>query len=93
MQMNATAMTAMSNWMNNSAHNVANISTKGYNAIETTISDQANSVVAQSSTTQNETDLATEMTDQMVLGAGFEANADAIKTQDEMLGSLLDMKA
>ncbi len=93
MQINSTAMMAMSNWMNNSANNVANVSTDNYKATQTTITDQNNAVVANSSQTQNSTDLATEITDQTVLSKGFEANTKPIQTQDEMLGSLLDMKA
>lgn len=93
MQINATAMTAMSNWMNNSAQNVANVNTEKYNATQTTITNQDNAVVAQSSKSTNGTDLATEFTDQIALDKSFEANADTIKTENEMLGSLLDMKA
>lgn len=93
MQINATAMTAMSSWLNNSANNVANVNTQDYKAVQTTITNQNNAVMAQSSTSKNGTDLATEMTDQIALEAGFEANTKPIKAQDEMLGSLLDMKA
>lgn len=93
MQINTTAMTAMSSWMNNSANNVANVNTKDYKAIETTIDNQGNAVVAQSSQTKNGTDLTTEFTDQIELEGGFEANAKAIKTEDQMIGSLLDTKA
>lgn len=93
MQINATAMTAMSNWMNNSAHNVANVNTDNYKATQTTITNQNDAVVAQSSQTNNSTDLSTEFTDQIAIDKSFKANADVIKTQNEMLGSLLDMKA
>lgn len=93
MQINSTAMTAMSDWMNNSAQNVANVNTEKYNATQTTITNQDNAVVAQSRKSTNGTDLATEFTDQIALDKSFEANATTIKTQDEMLGSLLDMKA
>ncbi|WP_263833112.1 flagellar basal body rod C-terminal domain-containing protein [Sulfurospirillum oryzae] len=93
MQINSTAMMAMSNWMNNSANNVANVNTDKYSATQTTITNQNNSVVAQSSKSANGTDLATEFTDQITLDKSFEANATTIKTQNEMLGSLLDMKA
>lgn len=93
MQINATAMTAMSNWMNNSAHNVANVNTDNYNATQTTITNQNDAVVAQSSQTNKSTELATELTDQIAIDKSFKANADVIKTQNEMLGSLLDMKA
>lgn len=93
MQINSTAMMAMSNWMNTSANNVANVNTQDYKAIQTNISNQNNAVVAQSSQTENSTDLATELTDQITIDKSSEANANTIKTQDEMLGSLLDMKA
>ena len=93
MQVNANAMMAMSNWMNNSANNVANVNTQDYKATQTTITNQDNSVVAKSNQSENGTELATEFTDQIALDKSFEANADTIKTQDEMLGSLLDIKA
>ena len=93
MQVNANAMMAMSNWMNNSANNVANVNTQDYKATQTTITNQDNSVVAKSSQSENGTELATEFTDQIALDKSFDANAKTIKTQDEMLGSLLDMKA
>ena len=93
MNINATSMTAMSNWMNNSAQNVANVNTENYNATQTTISNQGGAVVAQSSQTENGTDLATEFTDQIALETNFEANTKPIQAEDEMIGSLLDMKA
>ena len=93
MNINATSMTAMSNWMNNSAQNVANVNTDNYNATQTTISNQGNAVVAQSSQTENSTDLATEFIDQIALETNFEANTKPIQAEDEMIGSLLDMTA
>ena len=93
MNINATSMTAVSNWMNNSAQNVANVNTEEYKATQTTISNQDTAVVAQSSKSTNGTDLATEFTDQIAIEKSFEANVDTIKTQDTMLGTLLDMKA
>jgi len=93
MNINATSMTAVSNWMNNSAQNIANVNTEEYKATQTTISNQDTAVVAQSSKSTNGTDLATEFTDQIAIEKSFEANVDTIKTQDTMLGTLLDMKA
>ena len=49
--------------------------------------------VANMSSKNSNTDLAKEMTNQIVASGGTEVNASAIKTQDEMLGSLLDIKA
>ncbi|AFL68803.1 flagellar basal body rod C-terminal domain-containing protein [Sulfurospirillum barnesii] len=93
MQVNANAMMAMSNWMGNNAHNVANVNTDEFKATQTTLSNQSGSVVAQSRATQSGTDLANELSEQVVIEASFEANTKPIQTQNEMLGSLLDMKA
>ena len=93
MQINVNAMMAMSNWMGNNAHNVANVNTEEFKATQTTITNQNDAVVAQSVQTQNSTDLATEFTDQISLERAFEANTKPIQAQDEMLGTLLDMKA
>jgi len=91
MQVNANAMMSMTNWMNTSANNVANVNTEGFNASRTTINNEGNSVVAQSSKTQKETDLSKEFTDQIALEKASEANAQTIKTKDDMIGSLLDL--
>ena len=91
MQVNANAMTSMSQWMNTSANNVANVNTEGYNASRTTMNAQNNTVVAQTSQTQSQTDLAKEFTDQITIDKSFEANAQTIKAKDEMIGSLLDL--
>jgi len=93
MQINSTAMMAMSNWMNNSANNVANVNTEKFNATQTTITDQNSAIVAQSSKTTQGTDLATEFTDQISIDKSMKANMTTIKTEDEMIGSLLNMKA
>ncbi|MDD3342882.1 MAG: flagellar basal body rod C-terminal domain-containing protein [Sulfurospirillaceae bacterium] len=91
MQINANAMMSMSNWMNNSANNVANVNTQDYSATQTTMNSNNESIVAQSSKTGSRTDLSKEMTDQMTIEKSVDANAQAIKTQDKMIGSLLDL--
>ena len=93
MQINANSMSSMSNWMNSSANNVANLNTQDYSATRTTMSNSGNAVVANSSKTGNPTDLAKEITDQMSIKKSVDTNAQAIKTQDKMLGSLLDLTA
>ncbi|MBE0492087.1 MAG: flagellar biosynthesis protein FlgE [Sulfurospirillum sp.] len=94
MQINANSMQAYNNWMSNNANNVANLNTQDYQATNTTMqSAGANSVVASSSKSNNATDLAKEMSEQINIQGGFEANATAIKTKDQMLGSLLDLNA
>ncbi|QOP46715.1 hypothetical protein FM071_04820 [Sulfurimonas paralvinellae] len=42
---------------------------------------------------KSQTDLAKEIPDQVIIDGVAEANVAAIKTQDEMFGSLLDIKA
>ncbi|OHE08496.1 MAG: flagellar biosynthesis protein FlgE [Sulfurimonas sp. RIFOXYB2_FULL_37_5] len=91
MQINANSISSMSNWMNNSANNVSNLNTQDYSATRTTTSNSGNAVVANGTKTGNPTDLAKEVTDQMTIEKSVEANAQAIKTQDKMIGSLLDL--
>ena len=91
MQINANSISSMSNWMNSSANNVANLNTQDYNATRTTMSNSGNAVVANSTKTGNPTDLAKEVTDQMTIEKSVDANAQAIKSQDKMIGSLLDL--
>ncbi|MBW6487615.1 MAG: hypothetical protein K0A91_00925 [Sulfurimonas sp.] len=43
--------------------------------------------------TRSQTDLAKEISDQIILQNATAVNVTAIRTQDEMLGSLLDTKA
>jgi len=49
--------------------------------------------VANASSDKSQTDLAKEIPDQMLIQKTVAANANVIKAQDEMLGSLLDIKA
>lgn len=91
MQINANSISSMSNWMNSSANNVANLNTQDYSATRTTMSNSGNAVVANSTKTGNPTDLAKEVTDQIVIEKSVDVNAQAIKAQDKMIGSLLDL--
>lgn len=91
MQINANSISSMSNWMNSSANNVANLNTQDYSATRTTMSNSGNAVVANSSKTGNPTDLAKEVTDQIIIEKSVDVNAQAIKAQDKMIGSLLDL--
>ena len=88
---NVSSMMAHTQWMNANSSNVANVNTKEYNAFSTVLENEATSVEASTSKGSFGTNLAREMTDQVVLTKGFEANSVAIKSQDEMLGSLLDI--
>jgi flagellar hook protein FlgE len=86
--------------MNNSATNVANVNTDNYVPRETTISEsqngstKANTTQAKSSSgsEKSQTDLSKEMTDQIGIEKVAASNVQAIRTQNEMLGSLLDIR-
>jgi flagellar hook protein FlgE len=86
--------------MNNNAQNVANVNSDRYIPRETTISEtqnggtKANTAAATDNGSQrSQTDLAKELTDQVTIQNVSEANARSIRAQDEMRGSLLDIKA
>jgi flagellar hook protein FlgE len=86
-------------WMNNSAANVANVNTDKYIPRDTTISDtqnggtKANTTLATSTGSEkSQTDLTKELTDQIAIEKTAASNVQAIRTQNEMLGSLLDIK-
>ncbi|NPA65550.1 MAG: hypothetical protein GXO11_01575 [Epsilonproteobacteria bacterium] len=42
---------------------------------------------------KSQTDLAKELPDQIIVEAGVAVNVTTIRTQDEMLGTLLDLKS
>lgn len=94
MQVNANSMMAHSNWMASNSNNVANVNSKNFKATDTTLQSQAEGdVQATFSKSEASTDLTKEITEQIPIEEGFEAQVAAIKTQDEMLGSLLDLQA
>jgi flagellar hook protein FlgE len=90
LSVNINAMRAHSDWMAVNANNVANVNTEDFTANDTVITEGH---VASIRPTAKETDLSKEIPDQIVIEKGFEAQTSAIRTQDEMLGTLLDMKA
>ena len=86
---NLNALTAHTAWMGNNAHNIANVNTPEFGATATRI-DAGPNAVAQP--TASPTDLSRELPEQIVIEGGFAAQISAIRTQDEMLGTLLDTK-
>ncbi len=98
-QTNVASIQAHQTLLNNSAHNVANVNTDGFIPTQTTLNDAGNSITASSAkasdngSPRSQTDLAKELPDQMIAADGVAVNVTAIRTQDEMLGSLLDIKA
>lgn len=85
--------------MNTSANNVANINSDGFVPRDTRVLGGENSVSTNTrmannnGSTKSQTDLAKELPDQMIAQNATAVNVTAIKAQDEMLGSLLDIKA
>lgn len=86
---NINSMNAHQTWMNNNAQNVANVNSENYTAVDTVINE---GVTASTRSTGAETDITTEITDQIVIEKGFSLQTSAIKTEDEMIGTLLNMK-
>jgi flagellar hook protein FlgE len=85
--------------MNNSAYNVANVNTDRFVPQTTTVSEtqnggtKANTAMASSNGSEkSQTNLSKEITDQIAIEKIAESNIKAIRTQDEMFGSLLDIR-
>jgi len=97
---NISSLQANQTFMNTNADNIANVNTDGFRPTQTTISNpsqgaiQANlSKADDTGSPKSQTDLTKEISDQVIIGGVSQANVTAIKTQDEMMGSLLDIKA
>ncbi len=97
---NIASIGANHTFLNTNAHNIANTNTDGFVPNRTLIKENGSgdpqAVVSQSDDNKSQhsqTDLSKELTDQVVIENVNGANISAIKTQDEMLGSLLDIKA
>jgi len=96
---NISSIQAHQTMMNTGANNVANVNTGGFVPTDTKIVGGENFVKAENrkqndtGSKMSQTDLAKEMTNQIVAQDATALNVTAIKTQDEMLGSLLDIKA
>ncbi|MBP3979215.1 flagellar basal body rod protein [Acidovorax sp. JG5] len=80
-----------------SAHNVANMNTPGYRRQAVAQQAEADSAGVRATVQrQQEADgvaLEKEAVEQMSATYAFKANLQTIKTQDEMMGALLDVKA
>ncbi len=97
---NVSSLIAHQGFANANANNVANVNTDGFIPAKTTLSNEAGVAVQsnfQSSDDNgselSQTDLSRELTDQVILQNGHEVQRTAIRTQDQMLGTLLDMFA
>lgn len=96
---NVSSLIAHQDYANANAHNVANVNTEGFIPTRTSLSETSNGVQANfqvandNGSSLSQTDLNRELTDQVVIQKGHEVQGTAIRTQDEMLGTLLDMLA
>lgn len=98
---NISSMNAHTTWMNVNANNVANVNTNGFTPTDTLINegkkDNPTATLRKSDATASEnmsgTNLAKELTDQIVVKDATGFNASAIKTQNEMTKTLLDILA
>ena len=96
---NISSINSHQTMMNTSANNVANVNTDGFRPSDTKISSNTESTAANSrlsadtGSEKSQTDVAKELTDQIIAQDASAVNVSAIKSQDEMLGSLLDIKA
>ena len=96
---NVSSIQAHQTMLNVNANNVANVNTDGFVPADTRISDDTNSVSANvrltddNGSVKSQTDLAKEIPDQIIAQDAVAVNVAAIRTRDEMMGTLLDMKA
>lgn len=98
---NVSSILSHQTFMNNDAGNVANVNTDRYVPQNTVIKESDNQGSTQAVTSKatdvgsekSQTNLTKEITDQMTIENVTAANVEAIRTQDKMLGSLLDLKA
>ena len=96
---NVSSLIAHQNFANTNANNIANVNTDGFIPTRTTLSDAAGGVQASfqkaddNGSSLSQTELSREMTDQVIVQRGHEVQGSAIRTQDDMLGSLLDILA
>jgi hypothetical protein len=87
MNINSNNLGTYATLLGNSAHNVANVNTKNFSSINSTESGK----VVQSR--GGSIDIANELVGQISLTAALSSEVKAINTQNEMIKSLLDIKA
>jgi len=96
---NVSSIQAHQTMLNVNANNIANVNSDGFVPSDTRMSDDTNSVSANVRLADNngsqmsQTDLAKELPDQIIAQDAVAVNVEAIRTRDEMMGTLLDMKA
>ena len=94
---NVSSLIAHQGFANANANNVANVNTDGFVPTQTNLTNSSGSVNANfqkaddNGSVLSQTNLSKEIPDQIIVQNGHEVQASAIKTQDEMIGSLLDI--
>jgi flagellar basal body rod protein FlgB len=99
MELNISSIVALQDFNNNSASNIANVNTNHYRPTNTVIEESSvGSVKAISSkaddngSSLSQTNLVKEITDQIVIENTTFYNVAAIRVQDTIIGTLLDIK-
>lgn len=99
MYANISSMNAHTQYLNTNANNIANVNSDGFIPTETNLAENINSVGVNLKQADNknlpfsQTNLTKEIPEQILIGYGFNANAISFKTYDEMMGSIIDLKA
>ena len=89
MTINSTSMMAHQSLMNVTANNVANVNSDNFSAKDAKIE---NNLEVNVRDTNKPTNLTKEVTDMISTQNGFDAQSPIIKTENEMLGTLLNLK-
>ena len=93
---NVASITANQTVLNTTANNIANVNTDKYVPKDTIVTNDLSTNTRLADNTGNkmsQTNLSKEIPDLIVEEKVNAVNVNAIKTQDEMFGSLLDIKA
>ncbi len=90
-----SALSAYITRLNVTANNVANMNTEGFKPSVATINAVSDGGVSPTIRQLEipEVDMAKEMVDLITTEFGFKANLNAVRTEDEIINSILDIKA
>jgi len=93
------SMGSHSIWLDVNANNIANVNTDKFKSVDTKLQEDASKAPKaflreglENPSGKSATELSKELTDQIPIEKGYGVNAKVIKAQNEMLGTLLDMK-
>ena len=96
---NVASLQSNQTFLNTNANNIANTNTNGFKPSDTRITNNHNSITANTriaddnGSLKSQVKLSKEIPDQIITQNTSSVNVSAIKTQDEMMGTLLDIKA